>query len=129
MIDKGCNNLKDVAQIDSDIRTNSQINNDCKTDTNITNTFDNITEIIQKYTGKDSKDIEVIVNNEEMTISAKNKKKQYDSKNLFPNVGSDGLEYYAIDECATYIWIEEELRYKCVGRDYEEIEQIFGGNA
>lgn len=47
----------------------------------------------------------------------------------FPNTGTDGILYIATDENAAYYWNSANGTYKCVGRDYHEIETIFGGNA
>ena len=47
----------------------------------------------------------------------------------FPNTGSTEVIYVAIDENAMYYWDETNAVYKCIGRDYKEIETIFGGHA
>ena len=47
----------------------------------------------------------------------------------FPNIGVVGNLYIATDENATYYWDDANAIYKCIGRDYNEIETIFGGHA
>lgn len=47
-----------------------------------------------------------------------------------PNRGNVAIAYIVADENATYRWDEENSKYFCVGRDYNEIEVIIcGGNA
>lgn len=47
----------------------------------------------------------------------------------FPNVGNKYVLYIAISENRAYRWDDTELKYYCVGSDYEEIKIINGGNA
>lgn len=42
----------------------------------------------------------------------------------FPSIGDDKKLYIATDEDSIYRFDGVDLIYKCVGRDYEEIEQI-----
>ena len=42
----------------------------------------------------------------------------------FPTVGSTLCIYIATDENATYRWDTETLSYKCIGRDWHEIQLI-----
>lgn len=51
------------------------------------------------------------------------------SYGALPNIGSAGIVYIVEDENAVYRWDRDELKYYSVGRDYEEIQIIFGGNA
>lgn len=47
-----------------------------------------------------------------------------------PNRGESSTVYIVADENATYRWDEENSKYFCTGRDYEELEIIIcGGNA
>lgn len=54
---------------------------------------------------------------------------QYESKLNFPNVGDVNSLYIATSENAAYRWNENDLFYYCIGRDWQEIELINGGNA
>lgn len=54
---------------------------------------------------------------------------QVQNKQSLPNIGNAKLVYFVIDENATYRWDDVDLRYYCVGRNYEEIQIINGGNA
>ena len=51
------------------------------------------------------------------------------SYGALPNIGSVGIVYIVEDENAAYRWDRDELKYYSIGRDYEEIQVIFGGNA
>ena len=51
------------------------------------------------------------------------------SYGALPNIGSPGIVYIVEDENAAYRWDQDELKYYSIGRDYEEIKVIFGGNA
>ena len=51
------------------------------------------------------------------------------SYGALPNIGSVGIVYIVEDENAVYRWDRDELKYYSIGRDYEEIQIIFGGNA
>lgn len=44
----------------------------------------------------------------------------------FPNIGKADMLYIALDEKAVYIFDGEKNIYRCVGRNYEEIEIIQG---
>ena len=47
-----------------------------------------------------------------------------------PNRGNTKTVYFIKSEDASYRWDEENSKYFCVGRDYNEIEVIIcGGNA
>ena len=52
-----------------------------------------------------------------------------DSYFNFPNVGHEGTMYVDISTGSTYVWDNESMSYWCIGRDYEKIQQINGGNA
>ena len=54
---------------------------------------------------------------------------QVESRGNLPNIGSENTVYFVKNENATYRWDDAGLRYYCVGRDYEEINAINGGNA
>ena len=46
-----------------------------------------------------------------------------------PSIGETGYGYYIQDEKALFVWDDTNLKYYCIGRDYEEIKIISGGNA
>ena len=55
---------------------------------------------------------------------------QFASIYEFPNRGTvDSLYIVNGGENASYRWDEETQRYYCVGRNYEEINNIIGGKA
>lgn len=54
---------------------------------------------------------------------------QVDTRGVLPNRGSSDSVYFVKDENSTYRWDEDESKYYCVGRDYENIKIISGGNA
>ena len=47
----------------------------------------------------------------------------------FPPVGKPNQMYIDITENAIYRWDDEETKYFCIGRDYNNIQLINGGNA
>ena len=52
------------------------------------------------------------------------------TRSELPNRGEKSTLYVVASENATYRWDEENSRYFCIGRDYEELEIIIcGGNA
>ena len=54
----------------------------------------------------------------------------YDSIFDFPNRGKANTLYISRGDNSSYRWDEEDSKYFCVGRDYEEIEVIIcGGSA
>lgn len=47
----------------------------------------------------------------------------------FPNIGNPYTLYIATEENKSYRWDDTDLKYYCVGSDYNEIEIIYGGDA
>lgn len=45
-----------------------------------------------------------------------------------PTVGDENKIYVAVDENAIYRWDDKALLYYCIGRDYNDIKFINGGN-
>ena len=70
----------------------------------------------------DIDDLKVQVGNNTGCVSVK-------SYGALPNIGSKGIVYIVEDENAAYRWDLDGLKYYSIGRDYEEIQVIFGGNA
>lgn len=53
----------------------------------------------------------------------------YGYKSALPKKGEVDTIYVVSEENAQYRWSETSLQYYCVGRDYNEISLIDGGNA
>lgn len=52
------------------------------------------------------------------------------TRSELPNRGTSSTVYIVTDENASYRWDEDNSKYFCIGRDYEELEIIIcGGNA
>lgn len=47
----------------------------------------------------------------------------------FPNIGESLTLYVDVGAGSTYIWDEDTNTYVCIGKDYEKIQTINGGNA
>ena len=71
---------------------------------------------------KDIADLETKVNQAHGSVTVK-------SYGELPNVGSADIVYIIEDENAIYRWDTTNLKYFSVGRDYNEIEAIYGGSA
>lgn len=71
---------------------------------------------------KDIADLETKVNQAHGSVTVK-------SHRELPNVGSADIVYIIEDENAVYRWDTSALKYFSVGRDYNEIEVIYGGSA
>lgn len=74
---------------------------------------DKIVECLKDYTGK--KVSEIIT--------------YYDSIYNFPNVGNSNYIYIDKSANKTYRWDDNEIKYYCIGSDYNEIDMIDGGNS
>lgn len=53
----------------------------------------------------------------------------YGYKSALPLKGEENVVYVVTDENAQYYWNETTSSYFCMGRDYNEISVIDGGNA
>ena len=71
---------------------------------------------------KDIADLETKVNQAHGSVTVK-------SYGELPNVGSADIVYIIEDENAIYRWDATNSEYFSVGRDYNEIEVIYGGSA
>jgi hypothetical protein len=85
--------------------------------------------VTRNYTGKENDVSRVIVDNAASSIEVTLKSQQYASKYEFPNSGNEGVLYTDIVENKTYRWDSGQLKYYCVGSNYEDIKIINGGNA
>lgn len=52
------------------------------------------------------------------------KEVEFKSRLEFPNMGAENMLYIATDEHSAYIFDTAENVYRCVGRDYNEIDAI-----
>lgn len=128
-LSKVCSCLNNEAQIDGTINDTGQIDSALSMERQINSDFGDLRQVSVSYTGVDTDSIEITVDNTNKTISANIVQIQYTSKLNFPNVGSERVIYIDTTENATYRWDAENLSYVCVGRDYNEIEILSGGNA
>ena len=71
---------------------------------------------------KDIADLETKVNQAHGSVTVK-------SREELPKVGSADIVYIIEDENAIYRWDATNSEYFSVGRDYNEIEVIYGGSA
>ena len=71
---------------------------------------------------KDIADLETKVNQAHGSVTVK-------SREELPPVGSADIVYIIEDENAIYRWDATNSKYFSVGRDYNEIEVIYGGSA
>lgn len=128
-LDKAWNNLKNVDQLSSGVSNVEHIQSNLNEETPISSEINGFTQVTAAYSGVATDNIEVIVNNSNRTISASIIQNQYASKLEFPNVGSNKLLYVDLSDNSLWRFDEPTLTYVCVGRDYNEIETINGGNA
>lgn len=66
---------------------------------------------------------------EEWLDSLKVSCETYNSIYEFPNIGDTGVFYVDKSANKTYRWDADNLKYFCVGSDYEQVNCINGGNA
>ncbi len=85
--------------------------------------------VMRAYNGTENDATVTVVDSKAKTIEVRLKTQQYNSKFEFPNIGNPAVEY--IDKTAnrTYRWDEENMKYYCIGSDYNEIKVINGGDA
>ena len=62
-------------------------------------------------------------------IESANSVQTFDSPFNFPNLGKVNTIYISESENMVYRWDENDLRYYCVGGDYNDIKIIDGGVA
>ena len=66
---------------------------------------------------------------EEWLESLKVSAQSYNSVYEFPNIGDTGVFYIDVGANKIYRWDPDNLKYYCVGSDYEQVNCINGGNA
>lgn len=128
-LDKACNNLNNVEQIDSELSREQHIESELNNEESVASTIDSFVEVSKEYKGKNTDSIELVVDNETNEIYANILQIQYNSKLEFPSVGSEKLIYVDLSENSLWRFDKEKLQYICVGRDYTQLETISGGNA
>lgn len=128
-LDKACNNLRNVEQIDSELSDFKQIDSELNHEEEVGSEIEGLTEVSIEYKGKDTDSIEMLVDNKTGTISANIVTTQYKTRLEFPSIGSERLIYVDLSENSLWRFDAENLKYICVGRDYTELETINGGNA
>jgi hypothetical protein len=100
-----------------------------KTVKTITADIGGFQRVTRNYEGVENEETIVVVNNNDSTIEVQFKSQQYATHYEFPNVGKPGIIYIDVTANKTYRWDEEQLKYYCVGSDYQDIKIIYGGNA
>lgn len=55
--------------------------------------------------------------------------KQYDTLALFPTIGNEKYIYIDRSTNKSYRWDDTNVKFYCVGNDYENIEVINGGSS
>ena len=88
-----------------------------------------LTPITRNYSGIGNETAIVEIDNKASTIEVKLINHNYASRFEFPNTGTEAVLYIDTADNKTYRWSAGELKYYCVGSDYNEIEIINGGKA
>lgn len=128
-LDKACNNLNNVEQIDSELLQQEQLESELNGEGEISSEISGFTAVSVEYKGKNTDNIEMNVDNSKVTISANIVQTQYKTRLEFPSIGSERLIYVDLSENSLWRFDSENLKYICVGRDYTNLETIDGGNA
>lgn len=108
-LDKNCNNLNNIEQLDSDLSATQTLDSE----------LENFIAVEKRYTGIDGDNISVEVNQSQSTISATLKQVQYDSKDNFPEIGSDRLIY--VDLSDNSLWIYRDGEYVSASADLSDL--------
>lgn len=95
----------------------------------ITASIGQFNRITRNYLGSSNDGIDVVIDNVNSTIEAVLIPHQYPTKHEFPNKGNPAICYVDISENKTYTWNEMQLKYHCIGSDYNQIKIINGGTA
>jgi hypothetical protein len=85
--------------------------------------------VTRNYSGLENDATVVAIDNTKSTIEVQLKSHQYGSKLEFPNVGNSAVVYLDRAANKAYRWDENNLKYYCVGSNYEDIKIINGGTA
>ena len=101
--------IQDVPSIDLEIEPVNDIDLE----------FSDVKVIGFEYKGAGTDNIELTVNNDEKTISATLKQVQYDSKEQFPDIGSDRLIY--VDLSDNSLWFYKNGEYVSASADLSDL--------
>lgn len=123
------NCLNNESQIDSVLSNDAELISTLNAEGQVSSNLENVIEISRNYTGLSNEDINVVVNNNDFTISATLQKMWYNSILEFPNVGSENKIYADRETNTLYIWDSETLSYTRLIGDWTEIGRINGGGA
>ena len=122
-LSKVTSTLDNTAQIDSTIKTEGHINSQLNTGDKISSEIQNFRTVEIRYLGGETDNIIVTIDNEKRTINASLKDIQFDSAEMFPEIGSDKLIY--IDKSTDGIYVWKDGKYVMVGKDYSvQISEI-----
>lgn len=124
---KNCSNLELINKVNNIIQISNSsfaaIQNRSITINGVTKTFDENGELVFY-----SDELNLSTSPDGTTTSSKQIHK-YETMHAFPNRGQNEHLYIAEAENAIYQWVEDSLVYVCVGKNYEEVTVINGGNA
>ena len=131
--------LDDVSDLQSDIESDEHIESQLDSEMNIESTMNShehlgsdiegLVSITKAYTGGESDEIKVVIDDTKDTISAELKKQWFTSVDYFPAVGSKNMLYADISTGTIYYWNDDTISYDRIIGDWKEIESINGGNA
>ncbi len=116
-------------QIKSNVRISSTINTNVQASSTIKSKVNDYLPIIGSYNGLANNQAEVLINNQNRTIEVKLKPHSYAQFLEFPNLGDSSTIYIDESKNKAYRWSDSELKYYCIGSDYQDIEIINGGTA
>lgn len=129
-LDKACNNLNNVEQVDSELSREQHIESELNNVEEIDSKIEGFVQVSEtSYVGLNTDNIETTVDNKQRTISSSIVQTQYKTRLEFPSVGSEKLIYVDLSDNSLWRFDTMNLKYICVGRDYEGIDVINGGNA
>lgn len=116
-LSKLCSCLDNSAQIDGVINKTEQVNSEIKSRNQINSDFSGFTRVFVKYTAGYSDNIDVVVDDQNKSISATIKEIQFDSADDFPEIGSDRLIYIDKSQDTPYRFDTATGTYKSIGKD------------
>lgn len=131
--------LDNAADLQSDMDADSQIESELDSELNIESTMNShehlgsdlqgLVSVTKSYTGGETREINVIIDDTKDEIKAELKKQWFTSIDYFPAVGSNNMLYADISTGTIYYWNEDTVSYDRIIGDWTEIESINGGNA
>jgi hypothetical protein len=85
--------------------------------------------ITRNYTGITNDQLQVLIDNKESAIEVKLIPHTYANSFDFPNIGDEAVIYIDEQNNKSYRWSNKELKYYCIGSDYNDIKIINGGDS